>query len=806
MQRVVAAGVVEAVISGPAPEQVVGPVPDQRIAADGPCDGLEPLDGGEGQEGSREIPGEFVPQRHEDPQQAARKRREIQRIEALAPPIGQREWHQRFGRHDGVVVGAAVEGFGSDPGRKDEVVAVIAKEHGLARLRDHRVVAGTAVNRRGLSDPAHNAVVVGAAVEDAHGNVPADQRVVPRAPVQRLDHRAAVAVDQIVAQTPEKRIVARAAGQRVIATRADDAFDLVKFVVARGIARGAAAGALGLQVDVDGGHEGRIVHQIRAIATKVAVGPRPGDEGVVIVAADDDIIPGTVGNPVVAIVPAQVIIARGARQRVVALRRFQFLDAADGIVRSLVAGTTARGAARRKVDIDADRRMGIAQPVRAVAAIKRVRAAAGLEIIMRQPAIEGVVPLAPEQLVRPILAAQDVVAVATLEVVPPGVAGQGVIAARADQMLESVDRVIARGIPRGTSGGAVGGQVHVDRGGIGAVIEQVPGAGVVAAVEGIRPRADHERVAAPTAIDGVIPGAVQQQVVIKVAGQQVVSVAPVQHTKAGTARQRVVAAGADDTFEPVDRVIARGIPRGTAGRAVGGQVHVDRGGKGAVIQHIQPPGVVKPVEEIGPRAHDERVRSVQAVHRVVAGAIGQHVASVVADDMIVMCRADDVVDIVEGVALRDAQHATGDQTDGHAAAGRGVGDRVDTATAKERIGPAAPVERVVPIAAVQRVRATPTEQPVRVVSTIQHVQPRSAVEPVVAAAAKESIVGAGTVQPVGAVIPGQVVRLGRADQIFDPDQDITRGVAARGASGQQVDRDPGRRPLVTRRIVADAAI
>src|SRR5690606_23538318 len=130
---------------------------------------------------------------------------------------------------------------------------------------------------------------------------------------------------------------------------------------------------------------------------------------------------------------------------------------------------------------------------------------------------------------------------------------------------------------------------------------------------------------------------------------------------------------------------------------------------------------------------DEGVVALGTEKRVVALPTGQHVGEAVALQDIVIYRADNVFDVGEGVAIRMAAGSgAGGEVDVDGCVGGGIADGVVARTALEMVGPR---------------------------KTGQNVVPRAAGEGVVAR------------------IPRECVGKGRADDVLDGGEAISRGVA-----------------------------
>src|ERR671922_746025 len=112
-----------------------------------------------------------------------------------------------------------------------------------------------------------------------------------------------------------------------------------------------------------------------------------------------------------------------------------------------------------------------------------------------------------------------------------------------------------------------------------------------------------------------------------------------------------------------------------------------------------------------------------------------------------------------------APGCAGGEIDIHASAASGIARRINAGSAIERVGARSACEDVVALAAREGVAARP------------------AGKPVVAGFTTESVI---------AGIAGQIVRVRRAEQVFDAGEGITDRVAARRSTGGEIDRHSGR--------------
>ena len=207
----------------------------------------------------------------------------------------------------------------------------------------------------------------------------------------------------------------------------------------------------------------------------------------------------------------------------------------------------------------------------------------------------------------------------------------------------------------------------------------------------------------------------------------VVAQSPSQHVGleggAVAAHQRVVAAGADDTLEADEGVVAP-----TTRGASCLQIDVHRVGKFAIV------GIV-----------DTTAGLASAVEDVVTTAAAKRVAVAVAGDRVVAVRPVDILDTAERiVALPAGGRASGEVHRHRAEAARGVALEVVVRGVRSR-------------AADQRVVAQPTRHVVVAVAAFQRVVAILAAKLVVAAAALQQVVPAHATEAVVAVTSAERV-------------------------------------------------
>src|SRR5262249_46855526 len=112
--------------------------------------------------------------------------------------------------------------------------------------------------------------------------------------------------------------------------------------------------------------------------------------------------------------------------------------------------------------------------------------------------------------------------------------------------------------------------------------------------------------------------------VARAADQDVVAAAADEGIVAGVARQRVIEVGANDILD-VDQRVAVGV---TAGGGAGLQVDAHTGTGAGGIRGIAARAAI---ENVGPRATDQRAIAVVALERIVPAAAIEEVGAVAAD-------------------------------------------------------------------------------------------------------------------------------------------------------------------------------
>ena len=570
----------------------------------------------------------------------------------------------------------------------DPVVARIADEGVVVRGADEHLETGDGVALgvaagRGVGGEVH---------VDSRGGRLVGEVVPARAPVEAVR----------TAGAPE-RIAAGATNEGVAVGRADDLPEPDK-----GVPLGVAARhRAGRQVDGYPLIGGAVNDRVPAVAPVEGVGAS---------ITVDEVVPVAAFEGVVAAVPGEDVIEDGADD---------VLEAHDGIA----LGVPAQHRTGRKVDVDSS--VGI-------------------------PVIEDVIPAA---------AVEAVGARASLDDVGGCVADEGVGMAGADDVLEPAHRVPG-GVP---SAEGVGAQVDVD-----------PGIGVRV----------HQHVAPAVALEPVVARPALDAVV-----------APVPE-------QGVGVAGADDVLEP-GQPVPRGVPAGRPAPGRSGQIDVNTGGGGGIVDRVRPR---LPVERVGARATTDRIVALaaedgvgarSAVDAVGPIAPGDGVGARVPNEGVVVGGPLEVLEPGDDVADRIAARNGGrSQVDRNALRGAapGVGEQVAAQAPDEGVGTLAPDDRVGAAARVDMVGAQPAfdavgaagkdaartiaedpvgagapeegvvagpaDEPVAPVPTLDAVVVGTAVEEVGSAAAKKSVVAAQTGEPVatGAALDAVAARGARTSR------------------------------------------
>ena len=603
------------------------------------------------------------------------------------------------------------------------------------------------------------------------GPAAAAQHIVARAAVQGIVARRAR--QAVVARPARQHIVGIGPGQGIVEIGADQLGDPVQPVAGGNVALPGAA----VERDIHCRRRRRIGCSIEAATADHAVGPDPGNKGIVARAAAQRIGAGParqrivvvradngldrdqriarriadrariggetdrhraggigVGGGITArpaiehIGPAaadQGIVAKPAAQRFRRARADQHIgkvrtdDALD--IADDIAGRLAARAFGDAVEIDGDRRA-------AARIVRRVDPRTAVDHIRAGAADESIVADAAQQGVGPAGADQAVVARAAFQHVAGRTTDQGIVVLAADQMLDARQHIALRVAARARARGKVDG----DRRAAGRIVRRVE---AVAAHQRIRPRA---------------------------ADQHVVAVLPDQRIGLRAADQSIVEGRALDHFDPGQHVA-----RGIAAKARGA-IGIDRDARpaGRIVRRVDPRPAVKAVR---PRAADQRVIACPAREAVIAGLPQQEVVARAARDAvgigaalngIVKGAADHRLDIAEHIARRIARGASkAIHPHRDPRAGRGIVRRVDPRAAVEHIGPGAADQRIVAGATQQGVVAAARRNEI------------------VARPARKALRRARTVQ--------RIVE-GRTDQHLDAGEHVARGIAARARSAIQI--------------------
>src|SRR5262245_37675567 len=160
---------------------------------------------------------------------------------------------------------------------------------------------------------------------------------------------------------------------------------------------------------------------------------------------------------------------------------------------------------------------------------------------------------------------------------------------------------------------------------------------------------------------------------------------------------------------------------------------------GAAGQHVEPKAAL---ERVATRTAGEHIKAGAADEQVVSRTAVEHHAAVIREQAVAEARADDLVDAVEGIALRIAIDAgVGGNVDIDGLERRRVVRGVEAHTADQRIGAGAASERIVPTPDIEAVVAGAAGE--RVVTFFSE-------QPVIAAEAGKKIVAEPAVDFVGA--------------------------------------------------------
>ena len=644
----------------------------------------------------------------------------------------------------------------------DDIALRLATAAGAAveRNRDGR-------RRAGIIDRVETRAAI-----DGISTVAAINGVVAIAAKQRIV--AIAAIEPVIARAAFERVVAAAAGQHVVVVRTDQVLDIEDLVARRIAAQPQPA------VEIGGD-----------AAARCGIADRVGARSAV-----KHITPGAAQQEIVTRATQQGFTACATTQRVVVVGAHQHFDIADMVAERIAGG--ARCAAQ--VDRHRAGRMGICH---------RIDAGAAIDEIGTRAAFKCVITAAAKQRVIARTTRNKVVTAPAVELVVARRAGQRIIERRADHRFD-VGQHVALRIAAGVEPAI---QVHIDR---------RQRAGIADRVE---PVATIEHIGARPANQRVIACATRQRVVAAAAGQHVI---------VGRADDRLdidqhitlgIAARPDRTIEP-DRDGARRM------RIVGGilaRAAIERVSPRAAGQRVIARAAVE-IAAVGP-GH-EGIVARAAVQRVVAGG---------ADNRVIEAGALHHFDRDVAVACGISGGAAGCQIERDPRCGAGIIDRVDPCTAIERVCPAAADQRVVARAAMQRFGRSRADQHIvvsradhrldirqhiafglparagraikvhghrrvgmRIIdriepgATVEHVRARAADQRIVAvapgdrvaaAAADQHVVARTAIERVVDRTAGQRIVVGRADQLFDRDQDIARRIANRARTGRQRDRD-----------------
>ena len=679
--------------------------------------------------------------------------------------------------HEGVVAVAAIEEI-TARAAVDHVVAVQPLNGVLSRIAAQGIVE---VRARKVGDVEQH--VARRIADGASAGGKADRDRTGRAEVSDgVDVRPAVdgvgpgpAVDGVVAGLAIKDVVARAArnhiepvaavddigqriaGESVVVVRADQVLD-ARIAVACRIADRAATRQVGRN------RRQRIVIRriIVARAADQGIRPRAADQRIIARAAIDD------------------VRRRTAHEEVGIGRADQVLDRiADEQIARRIAARAGNGIVER--DGDAGRAARIVRRVDPRAADQRIGPRATDQRVVARPAIERIVARA---------ARQAVIAKAAINRVGIAGADENVV-----EIGEIVDLDIGQHIARGIAGRAARGQ-HIEgkASGGGGIVDRVDPR---PAVDRIGPRTGRDPVVAATGQNGVAIGRaidivgqrraqhfldIDQHVAIGVARgarraihidhdpargrivgnvearpaiEQVGPAAANQRIVACTAQQRLVEAGADQavvegrTGHHLD--IGDDIARRVAAAADAAiEVDVDSGAAGRIVDRID----AKPaVDGVGRRARNEAVVAAPAVeHRAGGRPAAQRIGK---------GRTLDLLDILQGIALRPAAHARRAIVgNAHAGIRQAIVDNVETR------------------AAIDLIRAEARDDHIVAGAALQGIGPRAAGQAVVARPAqlKHAI-----------VVAGDPVVLVRADHFLDVEQAVARSIAAGAVGAVHVD-------------------
>ena len=601
----------------------------------------------------------------------------------------------------------------------------------------------------------------------------------------------AIAIDAVVTSAAVDRAAAvsivRVRRKRVVAVAARERIRLVVAIVGDRICpKAPGQGRLGVVASVDG------IRAVAAIGRPAAVGhgdivvSRAGIDGigagrvdiVVAVAGIDAVAAACAPHRVVAVAAEQQVAARPAVKRIVASAAVERVGAVTAEQRLVRRAACQRVGIRRAVHhLDVGKRVVAAPAVRRSPGAQIHHHASGtvgvVNGVRAVPAVQRVVTAAADQRVVAVGTEQAVVAAVADQQVVAAIADQRVVLRRADQILDVRQRV-AKTI---------------------AII------GVASAEIGI------DRARRSAVIGGVHPAAAIQAVVAGAAGQYVV---------VGVTQQRVVIGRADDVLDVRQGVgVAPAIGRRTVREINENSI-----------------GVLAVVGRVGARA---------AVQRVVAGIAGQQIVAVIPLQQVVggvtqqrigIGRADDVLDVRQGVGVAPAiGRGTVREIDENSVGVLAVVGGVHPAAAVQAVVTAAAHESVVAVVTQQRVVITRAGHPlnadqtilvapavgrraarkidvnkVGVLAVVGDVRAGAAVQCVVAGIAGQQVVAVAALQQVVIAVTQQRVLIGRADDVLDVRQDVGVAPAIARPACREIDDNSARVLAVVRRVDAAAAV
>ena len=580
--------------------------------------------------------------------------------------------------------------------------------------------------------------MVGAAVETG------DNAGVGRRIIGNVDAAAAVehigagaAGQRIIAGTTAQRVITAAASEMVGKGRTGQALDRNQRIALRI----AAFAQTAVERDIDCRCRCGIIGRVDPVATVEHISPGTADQRVIACPARQHVVTGIAGQHV----------GKG--------RTGQPFDRNQRIAFGIATMRAAGG----KIDRDRSIGCGIVGHIIAIAAVENIG---------------------------PGTADQRVVAIAARQLVDPAITDQQVVVVGPRNIF---DRLIGIALGRAARSRACG-QVDRDTGG---GIGIVGGVGAVAAHQRIRAKTTAQRVIACAAIEQVAGGIADQCIGIGSADdmldaaqhialrhiadrsgtieidrdrplrvgiiRRVETAAADQGIGARTADQRIVAQPAVDDIGAA--VAGEAIAKRRSGQVFDTDQHIAFGiaamAHAAIERDIHGGrrGVI--IGGVDAVATHQRVGAGAADQRVVAGPALQAVIDRRTIDRVVECRADDMFDIGDDIALGIA-----------AARHRAVEMDFDRSTRR------AVVHRVEPGAAINRVGPGPADQRIIAAAAQQHV---------IAAAAKECVVECRAFEP------------------FNADIRIAERIAALVAAVER-GGDPGRRPGIGGNVEPVAAV